>query len=71
MNAAEKRSPDETVKQKIEQRAYEIWESEGCPYGRDFDHWLRAEAEITTSLSESSTPGGESQSTPVKSRAKQ
>ena len=27
----------------IRLRAYEIWESEGCPQGRI--HWLRAEAE--------------------------
>jgi hypothetical protein len=32
--------------QKIRQRAYEIWEREGRPHGRDRIHWLRAEAEI-------------------------
>jgi hypothetical protein len=26
-------------------RAYAIWEAEGRPEGRDFDHWLRAERE--------------------------
>jgi hypothetical protein len=24
--------------------AYSIWEQEGCPNGRDYEHWLRAEA---------------------------
>ncbi|SEQ09821.1 Protein of unknown function [Faunimonas pinastri] len=30
---------------KIEQRAYEIWESEGQPHGRHEEHWLRASHE--------------------------
>jgi len=30
----------------IQERAYEIWEREGRPEGREMDHWLRAEAEI-------------------------
>jgi hypothetical protein len=24
--------------------AYSIWEQEGCPNGKDCEHWLRAEA---------------------------
>jgi hypothetical protein len=32
--------------QQIRQRAYEIWEREGRPHGRDWVHWLRAETEI-------------------------
>ncbi len=28
-------------------RAYQIWEAEGRPYGKDFEHWLRAEAELS------------------------
>ena len=31
---------------KILLRAYEIWESEGRPHGRDQAHWFLAEAEI-------------------------
>jgi hypothetical protein len=34
-------SPDE-----IRMRSYLIWEREGRPFGRDVDHWLRAEAEL-------------------------
>ena len=30
----------------IEQRAYFLWEQEGRPHGRHFEHWLRAEAEL-------------------------
>lgn len=30
----------------IEERAYQIWEEEGCPDGKHLDHWLRAEREV-------------------------
>jgi hypothetical protein len=32
--------------QRIRERAYAIWESEGRPAGRAEAHWLQAEAEI-------------------------
>lgn len=32
--------------EEISKRAWEIWQSEGCPEGRQTEHWLRAEAEI-------------------------
>ncbi|PWC94723.1 DUF2934 domain-containing protein [Azospirillum sp. TSO5] len=31
----------------IQERAYQIWQEEGCPEGREQEHWLRAEAEIS------------------------
>jgi hypothetical protein len=33
------------------ERAYQIWESEGRPHGRDVQHWLQAEAEQSTGRS--------------------
>ena len=33
----------------ILQRAYEIWENEGRPHGRDKIHWSMAEAELSKS----------------------
>ena len=30
----------------IRQRAYAIWEEEGRPHGREWDHWARASQEI-------------------------
>ena len=30
----------------IRERSYLIWEREGCPEGRAWDHWFRAEAEL-------------------------
>ncbi|WP_173931862.1 DUF2934 domain-containing protein [Chelativorans sp. Marseille-P2723] len=32
--------------EKIRQRAYEIWEAEGRPEGREAEHWARASQEI-------------------------
>lgn len=50
MVARERRAIEESLREKIEQRAYEIWENEGGPHGRDVEHWLRAEAEIMRSM---------------------
>ena len=30
----------------IRQRAYQIWEREGRPQGRDFEHWVQAQVEL-------------------------
>ncbi len=32
----------------IQQRAYQIWEAEGRPHGRDQEHWYRAMSEMAT-----------------------
>ncbi len=32
--------------EQIAQRAYEIWEREGKPEGKEQEHWLRAEEEL-------------------------
>jgi biotin carboxyl carrier protein len=32
--------------EKIRLRAYQIWEQEGRPEGKDIDHWHRADSEI-------------------------
>ncbi len=31
---------------RIRERAYCLWEEEGCPHGRDREYWQRAEAEM-------------------------
>lgn len=67
----EKRSIDEALRPRIERRAYEIWQSEGSPQGCDVDHWLRAEADITSSSPcTEPTANGESQSTPANGKGK-
>jgi Protein of unknown function (DUF2934) len=32
---------------RVRQRAFELWEQDGRPEGRDMDYWFRAEAELT------------------------
>jgi hypothetical protein len=32
--------------EEISRRAFEIWEHDGRPAGRDLEHWLQAEAEL-------------------------
>ncbi len=35
------------IEQRIRERAYQIWLDEGCPDGRDREHWRRACEEVT------------------------
>ena len=37
---------------RIKERAYEIWESEGRPEGREHEHWRQARAEFAEAQSE-------------------
>ena len=68
MIVEEKGSPNETVRLKVEQQAYEVWKGEGCPHGCDGDHWLRAEAEITSSQCAAAGADVENQSTGTKGK---
>jgi hypothetical protein len=38
--------PNDDLQQRIQQRAYELWEREGRPQGRAHAHWQQAEREI-------------------------
>jgi hypothetical protein len=42
--------------EQISRRAYEIWDREGRPEGRDLDHWIQAEAEAREETS-NAAPG--------------
>lgn len=33
---------------RIAEHAYRLWEKEGCPDGKSLDHWLEAEAAVST-----------------------
>jgi hypothetical protein len=59
---------DPELRRRVEERAFEIWKSEGFPSGRDWAHWVQAEAEIIQEL-EASKPEAR-ESAPVKSEAK-
>ena len=37
---------DPVLEETIRSRAYEIWEEEGRPSGRDVEHWIRAVLEL-------------------------
>ena len=41
--------------EQIRRRAYELWESEGRPHGRDAEHWQRAREEIERQVGVSGT----------------
>ena len=36
----------------IREHAYRLWESEGCPEGKEMDYWLRAERELQNGAAE-------------------
>jgi Protein of unknown function (DUF2934) len=38
--------PSNDLQQRIQQRAYELWEHEGRPQGREHAHWQQAEREL-------------------------
>jgi hypothetical protein len=42
----------------IRERAYDIWEREGRPAGRDFDHWVQAQVELAAEVTKGN--GGKS-----------
>ena len=54
---------DWKLEARIRERAYQIWEREGRPEGRDFDHWTRAVAEV------SAEEGGDKGAAPAKPAA--
>lgn len=41
---------DASLHQRIRERAYQIWESEGHPPGQEDSTWLRAEREVLASV---------------------
>lgn len=40
----------DNLAEQIRKRAYEIWEDEGRPHGRDMQHWVQAETEFHPGL---------------------
>jgi hypothetical protein len=53
------------LEQKIRERAYQIWEQEGCVDGRAEQHWQMAKLELTVA-GEASTDGIDTVVQPVK-----
>jgi hypothetical protein len=48
----------------IRQRAYELWERDGRPEGREVEYWLRAEAELAPNDAAGSNRPGEDMTAP-------
>ena len=48
-NAAAARATTAISPDRIAARAYEIWQANGRPDGRDRDHWFQAERELRAS----------------------
>jgi Protein of unknown function (DUF2934) len=48
--AAKRREND--IHERIQRRAYELWESEGRPAGREHANWLQAESEVARARSQ-------------------
>jgi hypothetical protein len=54
---AASKPPKESVQERIQRRAYELWETEGRPEGREQAHWHQAELEITRARSQRTGAG--------------
>ncbi|MGO8917630.1 MAG: DUF2934 domain-containing protein [Stellaceae bacterium] len=54
----------------IRERAYEIWESEGRPKGRDVEHWRQAAAEIAAAAPAAATPPAPAPQAPPQRRSR-
>jgi hypothetical protein len=46
------------LEERIRQRAYEIWESEGKPDDKGFEHWLQAQREFDYDTTGDTLTGG-------------
>ena len=47
------------LREEVEHRAYEIWEREGRPEGRDIEHWFAAERQLLgADVQVTQTPAG-------------
>jgi hypothetical protein len=44
------------IEERIRTRAYELWEGEGRPEGREIDHWLQAAQELVEERSAMGAP---------------
>jgi len=57
------------AEERIRERAHAIWIEEGCPEGRDQEHWLRAEQEMAAVPAKAPVKKGASRKPSVKAAA--
>jgi hypothetical protein len=48
------------LEQRIRHRAYQLWEQEGRPHGREHEHWQRARSEVMAAQHGEPTPAQKS-----------
>ena len=48
---------DEATEERVRQRAYTLWQLQGCPNGREKEHWDQAVQEICRDGGTSATAG--------------
>ena len=61
------------ISQQIRERAYTLWQADGCPDGQAMDYWLAAEAEVTpvvATRAPSATKSGSAKTKGTKASAK-
>jgi len=51
-------------------KAYEIWEAEGRPLGRDMEHWIKAEMLIAAKNTKKKAKPAAKKKAPAKAKAK-
>jgi len=51
-------------------KAYEIWEAEGRPSGKDMEHWLQAELVLANAKTPAKTKARAKAKAPAKAKAK-
>ena len=62
----------ESLRKRIEARAYAHWERDGRPHGRHEEHWALAEKEILSALKAKARPRKKKKATPsTKTASKQ
>lgn len=59
---------EQSLEVRIRERAYEIWNAQGCPDGRADEYWLTAEREILTVPAMKSPPSRATTSRKAKPR---
>jgi hypothetical protein len=58
-------------RQQISEKAYRLWQTEGQPQGRDLDHWVQAEREVSGSTQANEGEGNRTAARAYNRKAKQ
>lgn len=59
----------DNLEKSIRERAYEIWQEEGCPAGREGEHWEQARAEMAAARAEQRETVSAAPAVPTKAKS--